>query len=160
MGFKAADVVKITGVKRTRLQQWLERGYIHPSIQVASGHGTRNIYNKIDLYNIAIFKKITESGFSRELASKFISMGVITAEQVDKHDTGAAMALFILFMRRDDEVKSRLMYYDKEDEVGVLDIRHLMGELKMEAFDDIYIINFPLIKDQIDQRIENYMLTG
>jgi hypothetical protein len=39
MEFTASQITLLNGVKRTRLQQWLEREYLSPSIQKAYGHG-------------------------------------------------------------------------------------------------------------------------
>lgn len=65
--FQVATVTKVTLVKRARLQTWLENGWIVPSIQVGDGPGVRNIFNRNDLYWIAIFKTITEIGLPRKL---------------------------------------------------------------------------------------------
>ncbi len=74
MEFFAADVKRICHVKRNRLQTWLERGFIIPSIQKASGHGTRNIFSISDLYKIALFRHLIEKvKLSRERASDLIS---------------------------------------------------------------------------------------
>ena len=73
MEFYASDVTQITGVKRTRLQQWLERDFVSPSINVANGHGSRNVYSRGDLYTIAIFKKVSEMGLARKVVADMIS---------------------------------------------------------------------------------------
>jgi len=70
--FQAADVLRICNVKRNRLQSWLEKGWIVPSIQKASGHGTRNIFSKPDLYKIALFRQAVESGISRAAVAEFL----------------------------------------------------------------------------------------
>ena len=68
--FYTSDVTRITGVKRNRLQVWLDQGWIIPSIQKAQGQGTRNIFSLHDLYVIALFKKLVEIGVPR----KFVGM--------------------------------------------------------------------------------------
>jgi hypothetical protein len=72
MEFFAADIEKICGVKRNRLQTWLEKSWIIPSLQKASGRGTRNIFNEVDIACIFIFKACVESGLSREVVGQFI----------------------------------------------------------------------------------------
>ena len=68
--FYTSDVTRITGVKRNRLQVWLDKGWIIPSIQKAQGQGTRNIFSLHDLYIIALFRKLVEIGVPR----KFVGM--------------------------------------------------------------------------------------
>lgn len=82
--FLAADVEKITGVNRNRLEQWLSRGFIAPSIQAASGSGTRNRWSRADLYTIAIFKRLVESGLSRETVGKLLSAGALGDDLMKK----------------------------------------------------------------------------
>ena len=72
MEFFAGDVEKICGVKRNRLQVWMEKGWIIPSIKRADGHGTRNIFNLINLFQISLFKKAVENGISRKVAADFL----------------------------------------------------------------------------------------
>ena len=68
MYFIASEIEKITDVKGTRLKEWP----IQPSITEAKGHGTLNIYSREDVYKIATFKALIESGLSRKLAGSFI----------------------------------------------------------------------------------------
>jgi hypothetical protein len=68
--FLASDMERVTGVKRTRWVQWRERGWLSdPSVQVAEGHGTRNIWDRLDVYTICLFRNITESGLPRKVAA-------------------------------------------------------------------------------------------
>ena len=67
--YLAKDVYELTGVKRNRLQAWIERGFISPSIKKANGHGTRNIWSKKDIKKIKKFKRLIELGYSRRLAA-------------------------------------------------------------------------------------------
>lgn len=75
--FFASDMEKVTGTKRTRWVQWRERGWLYgPAVQVAEGHGTRNIWNRLDLYDIALFRKISEMGLSRKTAAYILQQMV------------------------------------------------------------------------------------
>lgn len=148
MGYSASDVTRITGVKRTRLQQWLERSFIVPSIQEASGPGTRNIYNRMDIYNIALFKKITESGWPRKMAADFICAGAFYSDAISKEYMDKVT--FMVYVRRGDSVKA--VAVDADD--GVIDLAHVVVELDMSSPDDIYIINFHKLKRDIDEKID------
>lgn len=66
------DITKILGLKRTAVQQWLDRGFVAPSVESASGHGTRNLWSRGDIIDLAVFQTLLEHGFSREEASAFI----------------------------------------------------------------------------------------
>lgn len=66
------DITSKLGIKRTALQQWIERGYIVPSIQAAGGHGTKNLWSREDLMNMAIFRELIRHRYLREEAAEFL----------------------------------------------------------------------------------------
>ena len=70
--YLTGHICKTTGVKRNRLQAWIESGFISPSIKKASGHGTRNIWSEEDIEKIRRFKALVELGYHRKLAAKLI----------------------------------------------------------------------------------------
>lgn len=66
------DITRVLGVKRTALQQWVDRGYISPSIQTAGGQGNKNLWSKKDLFSLAVFQELLKHGFTREEAAVFL----------------------------------------------------------------------------------------
>ncbi len=72
MRFYASDITKALGVKRTTLQQWMERGFIEPSLQSGKGSGVRNIFSIGDLCRIAAFMKLLRVGLGREEAALWL----------------------------------------------------------------------------------------
>jgi len=74
MEFTTPDVVKIIDVNRNRLQVWLDKGWIAPSLQKAKGYGGRNLFSKDALYRISLFKWLVESGLSRNLVGAIFKL--------------------------------------------------------------------------------------
>lgn len=70
--FYTGEITKITGVKKDRLTVWLMNHYITPSVVVADGHGSRNIFNLIDVYCIELLKQLISMGMSRELSARIV----------------------------------------------------------------------------------------
>ena len=68
--YSTFDIVGGMGIKIERLKDWMRRGYIQPSIQVAQGSGTKNLFNQKDLYQLGLFIFLINRGFSREEAAK------------------------------------------------------------------------------------------
>jgi hypothetical protein len=143
MEFQSKDVERITGVKNKRLWAWIERGFLSPSIQEADGPGTRNIWSRNDLYTIAVFKNLTESGFAKKLVGDFMKTGVIPSDM----DMGRARYAF--YIRTGDEIKSSVVAADD----GTINIPHLIHELGADGYDSIFIINLDKIKREIDFKI-------
>lgn len=72
--FSTLDIVKALDIPRERLREWMNRGYIEPSIQKASGQGTKALFSRADIYLVALFKKLIGLGFSRKSASDFVKL--------------------------------------------------------------------------------------
>ena len=71
--FTTFDIKEKMGLKIDRLKDWMQRGFIEPSIQKADGIGTKNIFDLFDLYLIKLFHHLVSvRGFSRDNAGKII----------------------------------------------------------------------------------------
>jgi DNA-binding transcriptional MerR regulator len=68
--FSTFDIVKLLQISRSNLQQWIDRGFVLPSLEKAEGKGTRNKFSREDLYRIRLFQKLHEAGLSQREASE------------------------------------------------------------------------------------------
>jgi DNA-binding transcriptional MerR regulator len=139
--FLTSDVTRITGVKRNRLQVWLDKGWITPSIQKAQGQGTRNIFSLHDLYVIALFKKLVEIGVPR----KFV--GICTQKFQEQPLLGLFLksdnyCWFDIYRTGEGEFESELIF---QPDAG-----------KRDSFDcyDVVGINIAKFAREIDLEIE------
>ncbi len=149
MEFSTGDVTKIIGIKRITLNDWITRGFVCPSIHKGTRPGDRSIWSHFDLYKIAIFKKVTESGFSRRLVDAFLKVEMperVFNERLHKIS-------MMLFMRRENEIKGMLLTYEIGQET-IIDIWGIIRELEMEGFDDVYILNFRKIKVEVYGKVK------
>jgi hypothetical protein len=103
--FFARDIEAICGVKRARLQTWLERNWIVPSIHKAQGSGENNIFSAIDLVTISVFRRCVENGMFRSTVAYFLS-DLEQRLKVRNFEPGwqDGNPLFIFFLRKDGEV--------------------------------------------------------
>ena len=62
--FTTFDISKILDLKIDLQKDWMKRGYIEPSIQKATGQGTKNLFSIEDIYLIALFQHLVELGFA------------------------------------------------------------------------------------------------
>jgi len=77
MEFKLKDVERLTGIKRTLLQQWQNLGYIDPpSIHEGRKQGDAHIYSLYDIINMLVFKKLVALGWRRKAAAKIVRGGL------------------------------------------------------------------------------------
>jgi len=111
--YSTLDIVKALNIPRERLRDWMTRGFIKPSLP-STGKGTIAIFTKADIFGVALFGRLLEKGFKREVAAEYIEM-------VLSHNLYKALNL-VLFKSviRDGE-----RVVDIEDQIG-------KGPLKVE----------------------------
>lgn len=73
MSYTTGYIIETMGVTRECLKEWLMGGFIQPGIQKANGRGTKNLFNREDLYKIYLFKHLVEIGFTRKLAKHIVA---------------------------------------------------------------------------------------
>jgi len=153
--FQARHVEKVTGVKQMRLYQWLDRGYITPSIQQTSNTGVRNIYSLEDLYHIALFKKLVESGLSRSVTAKQISQFRQTFSfneiKTSLKDNKRFTYMNVARSFDDDNVNVGFGYYDKKERPGELET--ITTKFFGDGFDQVIFFNIEKIITEVDEKV-------
>jgi len=71
--YSTLDIVKALNIPRERLRDWMTRGFIKPSLP-STGKGTIAIFTKADIFGVALFGRLLEKGFKREVAAEYIEM--------------------------------------------------------------------------------------
>ncbi len=174
MSFQASDIQRICGVKRLRLHQWMEEGFISPSIQRASGHGTRNVWSKSDLYRILLLKRLIENGFHRKAAATILNS--IDFEEVHKTLDGEYLRgqgskkwfssredLWLVICREWSDGDDQKTYYfaypywavrtSPGFESRTLDVRLKIAKDHQFAWDDAVIINIAKLVEKVDAKM-------
>lgn len=65
-----SDVCEKTKTKPGKLQAWMKEEWITPSVQRASGQGSRNIFNDGDIFAIQMLKIMIGMGIPRKFAGE------------------------------------------------------------------------------------------
>jgi hypothetical protein len=74
--FSTSEVAKIFDINLNRLNNWLGSRLIVPSVEKASGHGSKNVFSFLDLFRISLFIKLINIGLSREAASEIVNSAI------------------------------------------------------------------------------------
>jgi hypothetical protein len=69
--FTSFEICKNLKISRPTLQDWIARGFIHPSTR-ASGRGTKNSFSRDNLYQIELFRILVSRGFNRSEIGKWV----------------------------------------------------------------------------------------
>lgn len=59
--FTTFDIINKLGIPRGRLREWMNEGFIVPSVQKAEGVGTKALFDRVDIVTIVIFKHLIEA---------------------------------------------------------------------------------------------------
>jgi DNA-binding transcriptional MerR regulator len=134
--YSTLDVVKILGIPRERLREWLSRGFVTPGIQEASGAGTKALFKPEDLYRIMLFKQLVESGVSRETASQVLSR--FSSQEISSAGLAAAgyengrFAADMALDLTDEELKT--LAGEVKSELGAEDLLRLVPRWLRERY--------------------------
>lgn len=69
--YTTGHILRIFNMKMDKCRDWHNRGYIEPTVP-SLGQGYKARYTIEDLYGIALFIKLTEKGYKRELAAEIV----------------------------------------------------------------------------------------
>ena len=168
--FTTGDVVKVTGLARPRIQEWISRGYIKPSISSHGSHGNPNLWNRQDVYELLIFRQLVDRGFSRKEVVKMISLKahLITGPMDEDLEV-------LAFFQKGDELIP-LSYTNafsqgikgKDPMLGIImrsttelpkvdEARNWILSVYLQGvqgFDNVFIINLQILRRNMDAKIK------
>ena len=163
-GYTTSDIARL-GVKRERLKEWMKRHPIIPSVRLAVGSGTRNLFSEWDLRMILLFKTLLEHGFSGSSAFTIIQIisnihngPIPEVAALPEKDQDRARRKhidlkkqtdkdFLAFFKRpeSDERPTAVFWgFNRKDDKKELD--QLMSE-----YSAVVIVNFKKIRNQINK---------
>ena len=71
--YRLNELCETLNIKPGRIQNWLLAGWITPSVQVAAGSGSRNIFSYDDLLRVEMLRTMIEMGIPRKYAGEVIA---------------------------------------------------------------------------------------
>ena len=144
--------MKALNIPRERLKDWMTQGFIMPSLP-ATGIGTIAIFTRIDVYAVALFKKLLGRGFKRKVAAQYISLFA-------SQKAAAESLNYILFWSSTHDQDRRMnanFIYGKStlkfeiDKLGYFKSSYeSLEQGTIEAWGDIHIINVMNLRKEVD----------
>ncbi len=137
--FSTFQVSRIMDLDRTRLQEWIDRGFFTP-FQKASGKGTKALFNREDVYRLRLFVGLLSWIGSRSRAAHALS-------NINFKEVGPGK----------DEFKYLILKVPmgKNFVSGDLELLREKPEVKMGTADLFWmIINLQAIKNDVDRLLE------
>ena len=139
--YSTFDIIRILDIPRERLQDWMNRNFIIPSIRKAEGKGTKNVFSRNDLYGIELFSFLINNGIKRKVASSLIKH--LVAFDFDPMKCGEKIGLLPFISRPDLEKRGGFMYSD------------LLSVVEQTIdYDIAFLINLKNIYKKVDSKVE------
>ena len=146
--FTTFHISKKLGIKYGRLREWIDRGFIKPSIQKAGGQGSKSLFDRVDVYLIKLFSYLVERGFSRKEAARRIWVIELTGIREEL----LSSTTYVVCYMQDDLRDSMSTHFIPDEKVTI----SLFGERadgKKGAFDNALVINFKKMRDEVDKAL-------
>jgi hypothetical protein len=140
--FTTFDVCRILNLKRDRLKDWIERGFIVPAAQEDVARGKKSYFDKWGLYMIKLFHHVVTNGIAREQAAKWIKE--LTEYKDQQSELDPLDSNFLMIKRIQTEVVEQSITWGPSK---VID--------SSEDIDDAYIVNFKKIRQAVDSALED-----
>jgi len=170
--YSIVDIVKKLGIPGERLRDWMKRCFVFKSDQEAEDQRTKAIFNRLDVYGIALFEYLVkERSFSREEAAKFSKLWIQTTSGVASRSKNSPIegqkisdpSNVLIFINiptnagRDLICEPVGIYGRKESEEGFHFFKALgeilKNNLKGRTWDDFCVVNIGKIKRQVDAQL-------
>jgi hypothetical protein len=117
-----SDVCEKTKTKPGKLQAWMGEKWITPSVQKATGSGTRNIFNDGDIFAIQMLKVMIELGiprkFAGEVAREFQKNKIykkLTDGETKSADETSDMAFVEIYVTSDGKIEHRALIFNEAE---------------------------------------------
>ena len=169
--YSIVDIVKKLGIPGERLRDWMNRCFVLTNVQKAAGQKTKAIFNRLDVYGIALFEYLVEErSFSNEEAAKFTKLWIQTTSGVASRSNSpiegqkkSDPSNVLIFINIPTDAGNKLIcepvgiYGRKESEEGFHFFKALgeilKNNLKGRTWDDFCVVNIGKIKRQVDAQL-------
>ena len=177
-GYTTFQIIKALKIPRERLKDWMEKGFVKPSLQQAQGKGTKALFSLLDVYSLALFKHlIEECHFGREAASRFSALWLEyiynfpyeQGKEVSDRTISDLLSNELIFIskkasdviklsdkknqKKEDEntvFYSHFSFHGKNEDFIKALTNHLKPFVEKNTWEDIHIVNFKRIRGKVD----------
>ncbi|MBW1771252.1 MAG: MerR family transcriptional regulator, partial [Deltaproteobacteria bacterium] len=115
--FTTFQIAEKLGIKYGRLREWIDRGFIKPSIQRAGGQGSKSLFDRVDVYAIKLFSYLIERGFSRKEAA--IRIWGMQGGDRATHEELLSSTTYVVCYMQDNLRDSPLTAFTPDEEVTI-----------------------------------------
>ena len=156
--FTTFFIIKALGIPRERLQDWMNRGFITPTI-AADGKGTKALFTLNDIYGISLFETLLN-----KVPNRMVAAGIV--QEFLRLDDPKTISYILLRYETASGGPQNIMAFqakNPESPDGNWSLDLLTGTCLSDYlveplaenpdWNSILIINFRLIKEDVDNKL-------
>lgn len=155
--FSTFDISKALKIPQPRVREWVDKGFFHPT-QKARGQGTKAVFTRDDVYGVALFRLLIDSGFSRAVAGDYVSNFITyESDQPDRQKTAYILFRESVFNGEKKIVVRTFAPGDFKIDVitGLPDIEKYLRDSKVdENWKIVQIVNYKKLCREVDAALE------
>lgn len=156
--FSTLDIVRALGIPRGRLREWVDLGFIKPSV-MAEGQGTKAVFTRHEVYGVAIFRLLVGLGFTRPLAASY------TEKFIDEMRTNPKRnptRLVFKSWRHENEIfvssfnysgKFDRFYLETAEVAELRELDMIPSTIPEYDWETAFIVNFEHIRAEVDSAL-------
>ena len=152
--FSTVDVCKIFDIKRGRLKNWTEQGFITAKVQIPDKRGKVSYFTRDQLYTIHMFRSLVNVGISRSYASTWSK--AFDNLRKSKIDHDANFVVFDLAEYSGQSFKVGDITIKPKQNVKSVTISDNVVFTPDQDFDQVLIINLVRLKTKVDFYVDSY----
>lgn len=151
--FSTTAVRKILGIKYPRLREWIDRGYVTPTL-LPEGPGSRTGFSLDDIYHAKIFMYLLDMGYGRtEAAIRVTEISLYARSRqyyAEKAGKTWPRADFAVLIRRAGIKKLKGALLDRK----MFEEKPLADIMRGDDFTDAVLINLAKLRRDVDEDIK------
>jgi len=145
--FTTFQIAKALNLKYGRLREWIDQGYIRPSIYKAQRQGEKTLFTRADAYAIKLFDYLLARGFARQDAA-------LRIQALEMGNSTSLSMPYVAFYRQEGLEGADAVSLFISSKTFTFSLRGKTVDGRAGEFDDAFILNFKKIRRQVDQALE------
>ena len=146
--YSTFNVASILNMKRGRLKNWIEQGFVTPSFTKPHGaSGVKALFDRRGLYSIRLFQRFLDLGISRHIASEWLKI----FDKVNSIQRRSVYPIFIVLERSENGGVIIRLHFSENGDVCISN---------NEQVDDVYVVNFENIRRYVDKILDGGVIKG
>ena len=139
--FTTFDVVKILDIKRVKLKDWSDNGFLKPTRTTEDSRGVKLFFDLFEVCCLGVFKNIIADGVSRRLAFQMVES--LRNSDHPRHEDRFKKNVAFVFLSKD---RVEAYFFSNFGELDAV--------IENKGFTKVFVYNFRSVRNSILMKID------